>query len=159
MTEEQKLKMKLGREAKLKEQEGKKEEFITKEEFSKKFDSLEGSVLKLVEMMSQSKVEQVKEETITTKEISDAKANQTPVNPIWEEKAKEILGNLLDHCEIFYAKEGGTYFTVIIKKEYSNAPKDYLDRMKDDRRTKEVSREGLEGVSKWCTLIKQNLKK
>lgn len=138
------------------------EKFVTKEDFNKKFESLEGSVMKLVEMLDKKAQESTvspteTKETINQREINDAKANQTPVSPVWEEKALEILGEYLDHCEVFYPKEGGTHFTVVIKREMSNAPKDYLERMKQDRRTREVSRDGLEGVIKWCNLVKQNL--
>ncbi len=79
------------------------------------------------------------------------------VNPHWEKVARETLGDYLDHCEVFFPQNGGTIFTLVIKADKSNAPKDYIERYKQDRRSKEIGNEGLAGVKGWCTLVKQNL--
>jgi hypothetical protein len=154
ITPEQQEKMKAAKAAKAAEAP-KESGFVTKEEFS----ALNDKIGNLVEMLSAKQSVSTPEEKESLKEVNEAKPNQSPVSPVWEEKAFEILGKALDHCEVFYPKEGGTHFTVVIKREFSNAPKDYWIRMKTDRRTREVSREGLEGVIKWCTLINQNLMK
>lgn len=99
--------------------------------------------------------DEVKHET----EIKKAAPDIAVVNPAWVEKANEILGDALDHCEVFYPKHGGTLFTCVIKKEFSNANADYLERYKSDRRTKEIGNEGIEGVEQYCKLIAQNLKR
>lgn len=161
MTEEQKLEFnKRMAEARAKKKLEPKPKYVTEERFNVLNDSVSEmiSILKGKNGASTGPVTPIEQkETINTREVNEAKPNQTPVSPVWEEEAVKILGNYLDHCEVFYPREGGTHFTVVIKKELSNAPKDYLDRMKQDRRTKDVSRDGLDGVIKWCTLVKQNL--
>jgi hypothetical protein len=120
------------------------------------FNSLQDSVAQLVDMVSK--------RVIPTPEVQKQEAaiaksgpNNNPVNPDWEEKAKEIIGDAVDRVEVFYPKGGGIIFTVVIKKEMSNAPKDYLDRHKEDRRSKDIGNEGLSGVEEWCKLVKSNL--
>jgi hypothetical protein len=91
--------------------------------------------------------------------IEKAKQDQAPINPAWEDMAREIIGEAMDHCEIFYPKAGGTIFTVVIKNEFSNAPKEYLERHKTDRRSREIGNEGISGVESWCKLIRAQLKR
>jgi hypothetical protein len=93
------------------------------------------------------------------KEIAEAKHNQAPINPAWEDKAREIIGEAVDYCDVFYPRSGGTIFTVVIKSEFSNAPKEYMERNKVDRRSREIGSEGISGVENWCKLIRQNLKR
>ncbi len=102
---------------------------------------------------------QTVEEIKHTAEVKKASPDLALVNPAWDEKAREILGDALDHCEVVYPKQGGTMFTVIIKAESSNAKEDYLAMYKSDRRTKEIGNEGIEGVEQWCKLVKENLKR
>lgn len=90
-------------------------------------------------------------------EEEEGGSNDAPINPNWVKRAKAILGDFMESCEVFYPTGGGTIFTVIVKAEKSNASKEYLERMKVDRRSKEVSAEGIAGVDKWCKIIKQNL--
>lgn len=92
-------------------------------------------------------------------EIAKAKHDQAPMNPVWEDMAKEIIGEAVDHCELYQPRSGGTIFTVVIKNEFSNAPKEYLERMKADRRSREIGNEGISGVETWCKLIRANLKR
>lgn len=101
----------------------------------------------------------VSSETVSEveKEVKKADPNAIPMNPEWEAAAREIIGDAVDHCEMTHLKSGGILFTVVIKNEYSNAPKDYLERYKADRRTKEIGNEGFGGVELWAKLIKQNL--
>lgn len=165
MTEEQKVawaeKMRKAKEAKKLEKVENKDEFITKDEFNGKIGRLENSINSLVDIIKNnvSDKTEIKKPEFSNKEVDEAKASSNPVSPIWEAKALEIIGEALDHCEVYYPKEGGTLFTVVIKNEFSNATKDYLERMKVDRRTREVSKTGFEGVIEWCKLIKQNLNK
>lgn len=98
-------------------------------------------------------------ETPEEKEVKKASPDSAPVNPEWEEKAREILGDALERCEVQYLRRGGTVFTVVIKNEHSNAPVEYLERMKVDRRSREIGNEGIEGVEIWCKLVAQNLRR
>lgn len=86
-----------------------------------------------------------------------ARSNRVTNNPEWEEIAREILGPALDHTEVEHERSGGIKFTVVIKLDYSNADKNYLELNKVDRRSKEISQEGLAGVEDWCRQIKANL--
>jgi hypothetical protein len=100
-------------------------------------------------------VEEIKHEA----EVTKASPAKETVNSAWVEKATEIVGESLDHCEVFYPKNGGTIFTLVIKESHSNAAKDYLERYKTDRRSKEIGNEGIEGVEAWCKLVRDNLKR
>lgn len=104
--------------------------------------------------------EVVSSETVSEveKEIKKADPNAIPVNPEWDQAARDIIGaEVVDHCEMNHLKSGGILFTVVIRNDKSNAPKDYLERYKQDRRTKEIGNEGFGGVELWCKLIAQNL--
>lgn len=124
--------------------------FVTKEEFK----VVEGAVNKILDLLEKkADVPETKEE----KAVNQAVPNKFTANPEWEAVASEILGDYLDHTEVEHEKTGGIKFTVVIKNEYSNASKEYLDTVKVDRRTKEVGALGLDGVTEWCKLIKANL--
>lgn len=98
------------------------------------------------------------EQTAVEKAIAKAKANRVSLNEDWDAAAREIIGSdWIDHTEQENTKNGGIQFTVVIKTEKSNMPQSYLDVMKCDRRTKDVTSEGTEGVIAWCRMIKQNL--
>lgn len=131
--------------------EEKKAEFVTLEAFN----ALQSSVGQLVELLQ--KKNATPEEAKVDKEVDKASSDDSPMNPEWREKAKEIVGDAMERCELFYPKGGGAIFTVIIKNEHSNAPKEYLRVHKVDRRSKDIAHSGLEGVESWCRLIKQNL--
>lgn len=134
-------------------------EFVTVEQFSSMMDVI-GKLAESVDSLKNKTTELPKTKaTIEELEIAKAKSDQAPINPAWEDMAREIIGEALDHCEIYYPKAGGTLFTVVIKTELSNAPKEYLERMGTDRRSKEIGAEGISGVENWCKLVAQNLKK
>ena len=118
-------------------------------------DKLSGFLDKVAELVKKPEAP----ETPHEKEVR--KAGPTPMqsNPEWEEKAREILGDALDHTEYVYLKTGGVLFTLVIKAEASNAPVAYLERMGTDRRSKEIGQEGTAGVEAWCLLVKTNLAK
>lgn len=135
-------------------------EFVTVAQFS----ALEGAVNKLVDLvLAQQEAAKnavpapVVVETPIEKEIRKAGPDTAPINPEWEEMVAEIIGDALDHCEVTYLKGGGTLFTIVIKREFSNAPEDYLEMRKVDRRSKEIGSEGITGVEAYAKLVKQNL--
>lgn len=133
-----------------------KQEFVTVERFAKLEDSLSAIADAVIELKNRkADVPETKEE----KEVKMAGPNPIETNSIWDAKAHEILGDFLDHTEVEHEASGGVRFTVVVKLDKSNARKDYLERTKTDRRTKEVSADGLNGVTAWCTLVKQNLKR
>ncbi len=141
-----------------------KEAFVTEE----KFNELQESVGILVGLVKQQIADKEAEksavppvpETPIEKEIKKAGPNHSvPVNPEWEQVARDIIGDAVDHCEMQHLRSGGLIFHVIIKKEYSNASDDYFLRMHEDRRSREIGGEGIGGVEKWCKLIASNLKR
>ena len=137
----------------------KKTKEVSSEVKRSEFDELKDSIAELahvVKDMVKTKVDVP--ETPTEKEVKLATFDNNPINPEWERMAREIIGEPLDHCEVAYPKRGGVLFTIVIKTEFSNAPKDYLERMKVDRRTKEIGNEGQEGVEAYCKLVASNLK-
>lgn len=146
----------------IKEKKERVSKFVSKEEFSSRMSSLENSLLSVVDLLKVKSektepVAKLAEQVAGDKAVTDAKAYQAPINPKWEEGAKEILGDKLDHCEVDYPLGGGTQFTVVIKPEFSNAPKAYIERYKFDRRTKEIGATGYAGVTEWCNQVKANL--
>jgi hypothetical protein len=135
---------------------------VTREEF----DALAGNVSALVDIIKEERAARASapaqpahEETAIEKEVRKAAPDENPVNPAWIEKAEEILGDALDHCEVAFPKRGGTIFTVVITEDASNAPPEYLERMRVDRRSREIGNEGIEGVEQWCKLVASNLKR
>jgi hypothetical protein len=127
------------------------------------FNSLSSSVNDLVGLVKQAlekpATPTTPEEIKAEKEVEKASTNKISTNDEWEEIAREIIGDAVDHTEVAYLKGGGLNFTVVIKNDKSNAPLDYLERYKQDRRSKEVGAEGEAGVRNWCVLIKNNLKR
>lgn len=97
-----------------------------------------------------------KEEVKEAKEVEKASPDEKPTNPHWTRATHEILGEDFD-CEIAYPESGGVLFKVIVPKDKSNATQAYWEMNKRDVRTKEIGHTGLEGVKKWCALIKKNL--
>lgn len=128
-------------------------------ELSKGMNDLIGIVATLAEAIKNPPKPKSPEEIKVEAEIVKAAPAKESVNSAWVEKATEILGEKLDHCEVIYPKNGGTIFTLVIKLEHSNAAKDYLAFYKVDRRSKEIGNEGIEGVENWCKLVAQNLKR
>ena len=114
-----------------------------------------GSVLNKVLEALEKKTEAPKTEQ--EKKVETATPNKFTVNPEWEEAAKNILGDALDHTEVNYERSGGVVFTVVIALDKSNATKDYLERCKIDRRSKPIGGTGIDGVIEWCNLVKGNL--
>lgn len=143
--------------AKKQKAESNKPEFATKAQFDKLEDALAKIADAVIEIKNRpvAAVAETKEE----KEVKAAGPNRVDTNPIWDGVAREVLGDYLDHTEVEYGKSGAVNFTIVIKKDKSNAQEAYLSLTKTDRRTKEVSAEGMEGVTSWCKLVRQNLKR
>lgn len=158
MTPEHKEAIRLGREA---AKTNKQDKFVTKEAFDQKFTSLENSLASIVDILSKPNVPaEVAKQAVETQKVDEASHDTGDTNPRYDAKAKEILGEKVERTFVKYPKGGGTLFTVVIKKEFSNAPKDYLERMKEDQRTVNIEREefrGEDGVEAWAKLIKANL--
>jgi|GEM_PF-3391377 len=94
------------------------------------------------------------------KKIDEASSDMSEINPRYNAKAKEVLGERLARTYTVYPKEGGLLFTIVVAEKFSNAPKEYLAEMKEDRRTVNLEREefrGEDGVEKWAKLVLQNL--
>ena len=134
----------------------KKQDNVSREEFSKVTGILEIIIGRLDAMAVKTATPAEAKEA---SEISKAKPDNAPIPESWEETAREIVGEALDHCELFQPRGGGTLFTIVIKPEFSNAPKDYLERMKFDRRTKELGSEGIAGVELFSKLVRAHLKR
>lgn len=131
----------------------KEEKFVTKETF----ESAIGAILSAVEQLKEKTP--VLPETEEEKKVTAAGPNKVSTNDEWDATAREILGEYVDHTEVAHERSGGVKFTVVIKEEKSNAPKDYLERVRSDRRTREVGASGMDGVIEWCKQIRQNLKR
>ena len=130
------------------------EKFVTVEQFEKFGDAVIERLEKLANQPVPTAAE-VKEKAA----IEAAGPDNAQTNPAWDAVAKEQLGEYLDHTEVQYGKSGTIAFTIVIKNEKSNAPADYMERVHCDRRTREVSSEGLEGVTMWVRLVKAQLLK
>lgn len=134
----------------------KEPKFITAEELDKKLVKFADGILGAIEKRLAA-VPEKPEVSQQAQAVAKASPNKFTVNDEWEEEAKKIIGEAVDHTEVVHERNGGIKFTVIIKKSHSNAPEQYLSLVGTDRRTKEVGSEGIGGVIEWCKLIKQNL--
>lgn len=134
-----------------------REEFVSlKEEIGSNFKGI-GSILE--ELLAKSTAADPKA-AAEEKRVLEASPTMLDVNPRYDALAKEILGDRLLRTYVAYPKGGGTLFTIVINPEFSNAPKDYLERYKEDHRTVNIEREefrGEDGVTKWAKLILANL--
>lgn len=137
-------------------------EFITKDVLMESMRAVLGEVRTMVREEVSAAIpisNQTPAEIQKEKDVAKAGPNRYEVNPEWEDMAREIVGDALDHTELEYAKGGGQKFTLVIKTEFSNAPADYLERNRVDRRTREIGTEGEAGVRNWCELVRNNLKR
>ena len=148
---------------KIEEEENKIEEeennFVSKTEFDELKNDMTKSFAQIVELIKQ-KPEEKEKQIAEDKKIDEANTNIGEINNRYDKKAREILGDRVERTYVEYPKGGGTLFTIVIKKEFSNAGQEYLERMKEDRRTINIEREeyrGEDGVEKWAKLILQNL--
>lgn len=133
--------------------------FVSKTEFDELKNDMTKSFAQIVELIKQ-KPEEKEKQIAEDKKIDEANTNIGEINNRYDKKAREILGDRVERTYVEYPKGGGTLFTIVIKKEFSNAGQEYLERMKEDRRTINIEREeyrGEDGVEKWAKLILQNL--
>lgn len=140
---------------------------VTKEAVSREeFDSLKGEMNKsfgqIIDLIKEkpktieeSKKVEAKKAVDKTAEANDAYLE--PVHPDWVKDAQAKIGDAVDHCEVDYPKNGFPRYTVVIKKELSNASSSHLQYYKVDRRTVAVSN-GFETVKAFNSLVAQNLK-
>jgi len=140
-----------------------KENFVSKEEFDTLKQDMNKSFQQIVDLIkdkpSGAKVDATKR-VESEKKIDEANSDMSDFNQRYDSKAKEILGDKIERTFITYPKGGGTLFTIVIKREHSNSPKDYLERYKEDKRTVNLEREefrGESGVEAWAKLILANL--
>jgi hypothetical protein len=134
--------------------EAQKEKYVSVDKFNKLTSVLETLVSTVTELKNRPvpTVAETKEEL----EIKKVAPDKRYVNPVFEETAREILGEMMDYC---YQAHDGNTFAVVIKEEFSNAPKDYLGMYKLDIRSKPLGNEGVSGVESFCKLVRSNLKR
>jgi hypothetical protein len=133
------------------------QQFVTLEQFDKLTDVLKSISDTVIELKTRP-VAQVPE-TKVEQEVTKAGPNKSMTNVEWEEDARTKIGEALDHCEVETPKNGGMIYTIVIKTEFSNANKEYLERNKTDRRSCEVSTGGFPAVQNWNKLVALNLKR
>ena len=131
------------------------------EKTDERFTRIEGTLENIASLLLQqteAKSNPPVAETQLDKEVKKAGPDEyMPINPAWEEKAREIIGEPLERCSMYYPKNGGVVLEVYIKKEFSNAGKDYLEFYKVDKRSKDIGNEGMGGAEQFFKLIAQNL--
>lgn len=135
--------------------------FVTTDDFNNFKTGIENSMGQILELMkAKPDAPQTEKQKIEKAEAKSAEPNDAylePVPPAWVTDAKEKIGEAVDHCELDYIG-GRTRYTVVIKNEFSNAPKATLDYYKVDRRTVVVEN-GIESVRAFNTLVAKNLQK
>ncbi len=123
---------------------------------AEKFDALADLVKSLATSMQTLVESKDPKKKAEMKEVDEAVPDDTPIAPSWTKAVHEILGKDFE-CEATYPTSGGVLFKVIVPLDKSNASESYLEDNKRDVRTKDIGNTGLEGVKKWCSLIKKNL--
>ena len=97
---------------------------------------------------------------VDMKKVEEGGFEKMPVPPAWRKMVDEILG--LDFgIDVVYPQSGsGFLFKLIVPKEKSNASEAYKEFNRTDIRTKAVSySDGVDGIRKFCELVKINLSK
>ena len=132
------------------------QQFVTVEQFNQLTDVLKTLVDTVTELKTKPVTEaQKKEEEVVKK----AGPDRITVNAEWEEDARAKIGEALDHCEVLQPKGGGMIYVIYIKEEFSNAPKEYWNMYKADKRTCDVGNGGFAAVQQHNSLVAQNLKR
>lgn len=132
---------------------------VSRNEFDSLKEQVNNGFEQIIGLIKQKPEEKAKA-TVQDKKVDEASSDIGDMNPRYHAKVVEILGDRVERTFLTYPKGGGTLFTIVITKEASNAPKDYIERMKEDRRTVNIEREefrGEDGVEKWAKLVLQNL--
>ncbi len=139
------------------------DENVSREEFDglkKEVSSGFEQIIGLIKKQATATPEQKAKEVVQEKKVAEADPDIGDMNPRYHAKVVEVLGDRVERTFLTYPKGGGTLFTIVVSKEASNAPKDYMERMKEDRRTVNIEREefrGEDGVEKWAKLVLANL--
>lgn len=138
------------------------EEIVSREEFDGLKSEMNKSFEQIISLIKEKPktVEEVKKVEVKKAEEKTAEPNNVylePVHPEWLKDAQAKIGEALDHCEVDYPKNGNPRYTIVIKKEFSNASTSHMDFYKIDRRTVPVIN-GLESVKAFNSLVAQNLK-
>lgn len=97
---------------------------------------------------------------LSDEEIIAAGKEKAPIPPKWRKIVDDILG--MDFgIDVVYPDAGsGFLFKIIVPDEKSNASESHKRFYKVDIRTKALSySDGIEGIRKFCELIKINLEK
>lgn len=146
----------------LKKEAEKNSKFVSKEEFDVLKEDMGKNFSQILDLLQKPATTQAEATKIVaeTKKVDEAASDVADMNPRYDAKAREILGERIERTYVTYPKGGGTLFTIVIKNQFSNSPKDYLERMKEDRRTVNIEREefrGEDGVEKWAKLILANI--
>ena len=132
---------------------------VSREEFDGLKNEMTDGFKQIVDLIKQKPEEKAKA-AVQEKKVDEAAADIGDMNPRYHAKVVEVLGEKVGRTFLTYPKGGGTLFTIVIKDQFSNSPKDYLERMKEDRRTVNIEREefrGEDGVEKWAKLVRDNL--
>ena len=134
-------------------------ESVSREEFDGLKQDMQKSFAQIIELVKQKPEEKAKQ-AVEDKKIDKANSVTSDFNPRYDAKVKEVLGDKVEKTYLTYPEGGGTLFTIVIKKEFSNAPKDYLEMYKIDNRTVNIERDefrGEDGVERYAKLVLQNL--
>ena len=102
--------------------------------------------------------ESAKESPMPTETEVMGGTEKAPIPPAWRKLVDELLG--MDFgINISYPQTGsGFLFRIIVPAEKSNMSKDYKNFYKVDVRTKAINyNEGIDGIRKFCELVKKNL--
>lgn len=132
--------------------------YATKEDVN----GINASLDKLTEMLTKPNKAMAIEQAPTTKPIvtvDPEKSDKSPVPPKWRQVVDEILGPDFGINVVYPDTGNGFLFKLIVPLDKSNADKAYLELYKVDIRTKSLSySDGIDGVRKYCELVKSNLK-
>lgn len=98
------------------------------------------------------------EEKIQAPVVVDNGSYQTPmqVPEKWRAMADAMLGKDFV-IELELPEKGGQKLNVYVPRNKSNAPEEYWEKFKQDKRTRELGNTGIEGVRNWLLRIRKNL--
>lgn len=178
LSDEQKAKMKAGRE-KNKEQKSSKNEKIKKEHkessgedtmsVDRKLDILIGAVGKLVEL--QTNAVEASSATYTgaavptpvvefQPQIQDETYPKSYLPPAYRKIVDGVLSKDFGAEVTDFEDRTDFMFTIVVPDKYSSVSKEDRDRGVQDRRSRMISRAlGENGIKEWCQLVRKNLSK
>lgn len=97
------------------------------------------------------------QESIMAK-VEEVGPEKMPIPPDWRKMVDDLLGRDFG-IDVVYPQSGsGFLFKIIVPAEKSNASQSHKEFYKVDIRTKAISySDGIEGIRKFCELVKKNL--